>query len=156
MHKQCGYVIRLVQYIFALSIKHSIVFLFVFVPLSSALFFTILQILRHLFLNKTWLDGCLQIFEEEHNVWFLDKGGALVAVKQPSVPTRNLWYVHMVNVYDSVWLFNLTHVASRKKMPFYMTHIHLSMHSFKGHRQSNLRDFFKPLMIKRQDCEPRL
>uniref|UniRef100_A0A8C6TPL3 Sortilin related VPS10 domain containing receptor 3 n=1 Tax=Neogobius melanostomus TaxID=47308 RepID=A0A8C6TPL3_9GOBI len=32
-----------------------------------------------------------QIFEEEHNVWFLDKGGALVAVKQPTVPTRNLW-----------------------------------------------------------------
>uniref|UniRef100_A0A8C5AQF8 PKD domain-containing protein n=1 Tax=Gadus morhua TaxID=8049 RepID=A0A8C5AQF8_GADMO len=31
------------------------------------------------------------IFEEEHNVWFLDKGGALVAVKQPSVPTRHLW-----------------------------------------------------------------
>ena len=33
----------------------------------------------------------VQIFEEEHNVWFLDKGGALVAVKQPSVPTRHLW-----------------------------------------------------------------
>ncbi|XP_049577475.1 VPS10 domain-containing receptor SorCS3 isoform X1 [Syngnathus scovelli] len=32
-----------------------------------------------------------QIFEEEHNVWFLDKGGALVAVKEPSVPTRHLW-----------------------------------------------------------------
>ncbi|XP_061628113.1 VPS10 domain-containing receptor SorCS3 [Phyllopteryx taeniolatus] len=32
-----------------------------------------------------------QIFEEEHNVWFLDKEGALVAVKQPSVPTRHLW-----------------------------------------------------------------
>ncbi|KAF3851935.1 hypothetical protein F7725_005290 [Dissostichus mawsoni] len=32
-----------------------------------------------------------QIFEEEHNVWFLDKGGALVAVKQPSVPTKHLW-----------------------------------------------------------------
>ncbi|XP_036971360.1 VPS10 domain-containing receptor SorCS3 [Acanthopagrus latus] len=32
-----------------------------------------------------------QIFEEEHNMWFLDKGGALVAVKQPSVPTRHLW-----------------------------------------------------------------
>uniref|UniRef100_A0A7N6A2V2 PKD domain-containing protein n=1 Tax=Anabas testudineus TaxID=64144 RepID=A0A7N6A2V2_ANATE len=32
-----------------------------------------------------------QIFEEEHNVWFLDKGGALVAVKQPTVPTRHLW-----------------------------------------------------------------
>ncbi|KAK6291241.1 hypothetical protein J4Q44_G00383610, partial [Coregonus suidteri] len=31
-----------------------------------------------------------QIFEEEHNVWFLDKGGALVAVKQPTVPTRHL------------------------------------------------------------------
>lgn len=34
----------------------------------------------------------VQIFEEEHNVWFLDKGGALLAV--PSVPTRHLWYVH--------------------------------------------------------------
>ncbi|XP_063064698.1 VPS10 domain-containing receptor SorCS3-like [Engraulis encrasicolus] len=32
-----------------------------------------------------------QIFEEEHNVWFLDKGGALMAVKQPTVPTRDLW-----------------------------------------------------------------
>uniref|UniRef100_A0A671UYN3 Sortilin related VPS10 domain containing receptor 3 n=1 Tax=Sparus aurata TaxID=8175 RepID=A0A671UYN3_SPAAU len=32
-----------------------------------------------------------QIFEEEHNMWFLDKGGALVAVKQPSVPTSDLW-----------------------------------------------------------------
>ncbi|XP_061763847.1 VPS10 domain-containing receptor SorCS3 [Nerophis ophidion] len=32
-----------------------------------------------------------QIFEEEHNVWFLDRGGALVAVKQPSVPTKHLW-----------------------------------------------------------------
>ncbi|XP_017289385.1 VPS10 domain-containing receptor SorCS3 [Kryptolebias marmoratus] len=31
------------------------------------------------------------IFEEEHNIWFLDKGGALVAVKQPSVPTKHLW-----------------------------------------------------------------
>ncbi|KAL1005910.1 hypothetical protein UPYG_G00065460 [Umbra pygmaea] len=31
-----------------------------------------------------------QIFDEEHNVWFLDKGGALVAVKQPTVPTRHL------------------------------------------------------------------
>uniref|UniRef100_A0AAY4F0F2 PKD domain-containing protein n=1 Tax=Denticeps clupeoides TaxID=299321 RepID=A0AAY4F0F2_9TELE len=33
-----------------------------------------------------------QIFEEEHNIWFLDKGGALLAVKQPSVPTRNLCF----------------------------------------------------------------
>ncbi|XP_019904990.2 VPS10 domain-containing receptor SorCS3 isoform X2 [Esox lucius] len=31
-----------------------------------------------------------QIFEEEHNIWFLDKGGALVAVKQPTIPTRHL------------------------------------------------------------------
>ncbi|KAF6714347.1 VPS10 domain-containing receptor SorCS3, partial [Oryzias melastigma] len=37
--------------------------------------------------GNTWR----QIFEEEHNIWFLDRGGALVAVKQPSVPTRNLW-----------------------------------------------------------------
>uniref|UniRef100_A0A7N6F6U2 PKD domain-containing protein n=1 Tax=Anabas testudineus TaxID=64144 RepID=A0A7N6F6U2_ANATE len=35
---------------------------------------------------------CVQIFEEEHNVWFLDKGGALVAVKQPTVPTRHLCF----------------------------------------------------------------
>lgn len=41
----------------------------------------------------------LQIFEEEHNVWFLDKGGALVAVKQPTVPTRHLWYVHLQNFF---------------------------------------------------------
>ncbi|XP_053708942.1 VPS10 domain-containing receptor SorCS3 isoform X2 [Synchiropus splendidus] len=32
-----------------------------------------------------------QVFEEEHNVWFLDQGGALVAVKQPTVPTKHLW-----------------------------------------------------------------
>ncbi|XP_061686256.1 VPS10 domain-containing receptor SorCS3 isoform X2 [Syngnathoides biaculeatus] len=37
--------------------------------------------------GNTWR----QIFEEEHNVWFLDQGGALVAVKQPSVSTRHLW-----------------------------------------------------------------
>lgn len=42
-----------------------------------------------------------QIFEEEHNVWFLDKGGALVAVKQPSVPTRHLWYVLSENLLDT-------------------------------------------------------
>lgn len=34
---------------------------------------------------------CLQIFEEEYNVWFLDWGGALVALKQTSVPIRHLW-----------------------------------------------------------------
>ncbi|KAG2462724.1 SORC1 protein, partial [Polypterus senegalus] len=32
-----------------------------------------------------------QIFEEEYSVWFLDKGGALVAVKQASVPIRHIW-----------------------------------------------------------------
>ncbi|MFT7807145.1 VPS10 domain-containing receptor SorCS3-like [Arapaima gigas] len=32
-----------------------------------------------------------QIFEEEHSIWFLDKGGALLAVKQATVPTRHLW-----------------------------------------------------------------
>ncbi|KAJ8360219.1 hypothetical protein SKAU_G00167440 [Synaphobranchus kaupii] len=32
-----------------------------------------------------------QIFEEEHNVWFLDKGGALLAVIQATVPVRHLW-----------------------------------------------------------------
>ncbi|XP_035258745.1 VPS10 domain-containing receptor SorCS3 isoform X1 [Anguilla anguilla] len=32
-----------------------------------------------------------QIFEEEHSIWFLDKGGALLAVKQATVPVRNIW-----------------------------------------------------------------
>ncbi|KAK3530442.1 hypothetical protein QTP86_024357, partial [Hemibagrus guttatus] len=37
--------------------------------------------------GNTWR----QIFDEEHNVWFLDKAGALLAVKQPTVPTRHFW-----------------------------------------------------------------
>ncbi|KAI2668216.1 VPS10 domain-containing receptor SorCS3 [Labeo rohita] len=43
-----------------------------------------------------------QIFEEEHNVWFLDKGGALVAVKQPTVPTRHLCFSAMPLFVDGV------------------------------------------------------
>ncbi|KAL2302826.1 hypothetical protein Nmel_010277, partial [Mimus melanotis] len=31
-----------------------------------------------------------QIFEEEYNVWFLDWGGALVAMKHTSVPIRHM------------------------------------------------------------------
>ncbi|XP_041117992.1 VPS10 domain-containing receptor SorCS3-like isoform X1 [Polyodon spathula] len=31
-----------------------------------------------------------QIFDEEHSIWFLDKGGALIAVKQTSLPIRHL------------------------------------------------------------------
>ncbi|KAJ8264309.1 hypothetical protein GJAV_G00147650 [Gymnothorax javanicus] len=34
---------------------------------------------------------CILIFEEEHSIWFLDKGGALLAVKQANVPVRNIW-----------------------------------------------------------------
>ncbi|KAI5090031.1 VPS10 domain-containing receptor SorCS3 [Silurus meridionalis] len=37
--------------------------------------------------GNTWR----QVFDEEHNVWFLDKAGALLAVKQPTVPTRHFW-----------------------------------------------------------------
>ncbi|XP_072546276.1 VPS10 domain-containing receptor SorCS3 isoform X2 [Salminus brasiliensis] len=37
--------------------------------------------------GNTWR----QIFEEEHSVWFLDHGGALMAVTQSSVPTQHLW-----------------------------------------------------------------
>ncbi|KAA0711034.1 VPS10 domain-containing receptor [Triplophysa tibetana] len=37
--------------------------------------------------GNTWR----QIFEEEHSVWFLDHGGALLAVTQSAVPTRYLW-----------------------------------------------------------------
>uniref|UniRef100_A0A8C8B5L8 VPS10 domain-containing receptor SorCS3 n=1 Tax=Otus sunia TaxID=257818 RepID=A0A8C8B5L8_9STRI len=32
-----------------------------------------------------------QIFEEEYNVWFLDWGGTLVAMKHTSVPIRHMW-----------------------------------------------------------------
>lgn len=35
--------------------------------------------------------SALQIFEEEYNVWFLDWGGALVALKHTSMPIRHLW-----------------------------------------------------------------
>ncbi|XP_041123458.1 VPS10 domain-containing receptor SorCS3-like [Polyodon spathula] len=31
-----------------------------------------------------------QIFDEEHSIWFLDKGGALIAIKQTSLPIRHL------------------------------------------------------------------
>uniref|UniRef100_A0A8C1Z2M6 Sortilin related VPS10 domain containing receptor 3b n=1 Tax=Cyprinus carpio TaxID=7962 RepID=A0A8C1Z2M6_CYPCA len=37
--------------------------------------------------GNTWR----KIFEEEHGVWFLDHGGALLAVTQSAVPTRHLW-----------------------------------------------------------------
>ncbi|KAG7463022.1 hypothetical protein MATL_G00190840 [Megalops atlanticus] len=37
--------------------------------------------------GNTWR----QIFEEEHSIWFLDKGGALLAVVQATVPVRHLW-----------------------------------------------------------------
>nr|XP_057914257.1 VPS10 domain-containing receptor SorCS3 [Doryrhamphus excisus] len=32
-----------------------------------------------------------QIFDEEHNIWFLDNGGALLAVLQAPTPIRHLW-----------------------------------------------------------------
>ncbi|XP_078497303.1 VPS10 domain-containing receptor SorCS3-like [Lissotriton helveticus] len=37
--------------------------------------------------GNTWR----QIFEEEYNVWYLDWGGALVAMKHTSLPVRHLW-----------------------------------------------------------------
>ncbi|XP_029466602.1 VPS10 domain-containing receptor SorCS3 [Rhinatrema bivittatum] len=37
--------------------------------------------------GNTWR----QIFEEEYNVWYLDWGGALVAMKRTSLPIRHLW-----------------------------------------------------------------
>lgn len=33
----------------------------------------------------------IQIFDEEHNVWFLDNGGALLAVLHAATPIRHLW-----------------------------------------------------------------
>ncbi|KAG7254557.1 hypothetical protein CRUP_025969 [Coryphaenoides rupestris] len=32
-----------------------------------------------------------QIFEEEHSVWFLDNGGALLAVLHSTTPLQHLW-----------------------------------------------------------------
>uniref|UniRef100_A0A5F7ZPP6 VPS10 domain-containing receptor SorCS3 n=1 Tax=Macaca mulatta TaxID=9544 RepID=A0A5F7ZPP6_MACMU len=37
--------------------------------------------------GNTWR----QIFDEEYNVWFLDWGGALVAMKHTPLPVRHLW-----------------------------------------------------------------
>uniref|UniRef100_A0A5F8GHT5 Sortilin related VPS10 domain containing receptor 3 n=1 Tax=Monodelphis domestica TaxID=13616 RepID=A0A5F8GHT5_MONDO len=37
--------------------------------------------------GNTWR----QIFDEEYNIWFLDWGGALVAMKHTSMPIRHLW-----------------------------------------------------------------
>ncbi|XP_075071834.1 VPS10 domain-containing receptor SorCS3 isoform X2 [Mixophyes fleayi] len=37
--------------------------------------------------GNTWK----HIFEEEYNIWFLDWGGALVAMKHTSLPVRHLW-----------------------------------------------------------------
>lgn len=33
----------------------------------------------------------MQIFDEEHNVWFLDNGGAMLAVLHATTPLRHLW-----------------------------------------------------------------
>lgn len=33
----------------------------------------------------------MQIFDEEHNVWFLDNGGAMLAVLHATTPIRHLW-----------------------------------------------------------------
>lgn len=33
----------------------------------------------------------LQIFDEEHNIWFLDNGGVLLAVLHAATPIRHLW-----------------------------------------------------------------
>lgn len=33
----------------------------------------------------------MQIFDEEHNVWFLDNGGAMLAVLHAVTPIRHLW-----------------------------------------------------------------
>uniref|UniRef100_A0A8C3B9K6 VPS10 domain-containing receptor SorCS3 n=1 Tax=Cairina moschata TaxID=8855 RepID=A0A8C3B9K6_CAIMO len=44
-----------------------------------------------MFISSDGGNSWRQIFEEEYNVWFLDWGGALVALKQTSVPIRHLW-----------------------------------------------------------------
>uniref|UniRef100_A0A8C4S2L0 Sortilin related VPS10 domain containing receptor 3 n=1 Tax=Erpetoichthys calabaricus TaxID=27687 RepID=A0A8C4S2L0_ERPCA len=49
-----------------------------------------------------------QIFEEEYSVWFLDKGGALVAVKQASVPIRHIWISFDEGKQWSKYSFTLT------------------------------------------------
>nr|XP_014347387.1 PREDICTED: VPS10 domain-containing receptor SorCS3 [Latimeria chalumnae] len=36
-----------------------------------------------------WVDS--RVFEEEHSIWHLDRGGTLVAIKHTSLPIRHLW-----------------------------------------------------------------
>lgn len=38
----------------------------------------------------------VQIFDEEYNVWFLDNGGALLAVLHAATPIRHVWWVQFV------------------------------------------------------------
>lgn len=35
----------------------------------------------------------MQIFDDVHHVWFLDNGGAMLAVLHAATPIRHLWYV---------------------------------------------------------------
>lgn len=44
-------------------------------------------------LRQTCVFQCslIQIFDNEHNVWFLDNGGALLAVLYAATPIRHLW-----------------------------------------------------------------
>uniref|UniRef100_A0A672TSI9 VPS10 domain-containing receptor SorCS3 n=1 Tax=Strigops habroptila TaxID=2489341 RepID=A0A672TSI9_STRHB len=44
-----------------------------------------------MFISSDGGNSWRQIFEEEYNVWFLDWGGALVALKHTSVPIRHMW-----------------------------------------------------------------
>uniref|UniRef100_A0A8C9NSK6 Sortilin related VPS10 domain containing receptor 3 n=1 Tax=Serinus canaria TaxID=9135 RepID=A0A8C9NSK6_SERCA len=44
-----------------------------------------------MFISSDGGNSWRQIFEEEYNVWFLDWGGALVAMKHTSVPIRHMW-----------------------------------------------------------------
>uniref|UniRef100_A0A8V0ZHX1 Sortilin related VPS10 domain containing receptor 3 n=1 Tax=Gallus gallus TaxID=9031 RepID=A0A8V0ZHX1_CHICK len=44
-----------------------------------------------MFISSDGGNSWRQIFEEEYNVWFLDWGGALVALKHTSMPIRHLW-----------------------------------------------------------------
>ncbi|XP_054840229.1 VPS10 domain-containing receptor SorCS3 [Eublepharis macularius] len=44
-----------------------------------------------MFISSDGGNSWRQIFEEEYNVWFLDWGGALVAMKHTSMPIRHLW-----------------------------------------------------------------
>lgn len=58
---------------------------------------------------------CLQIFDEEYAVLYLNQGGALVAIRHTPLPIRHLWWVIMTETpFDTAWLIPSEEAPSLK------------------------------------------